>query len=293
MSVAMDSQPPVEVRPLDAVIGAEIVGVDLSQPLPAAAVDTIVRALAEHGVMLFHDQKLGPAELSRFTRYLGPLDIHHMAEKPFPDYPEVRILSNVKKDGKLIGANNAGRHWHSDLSYLKNTGLATLLYGVETPPAGGDTRFAGMEAAYEALPDEIKQKIEGRTAIHDRNFRYSELYPDRKPLTPEQVASVPPVEHPVVVKHPVTGRKALFVAKDVVSRIVGMDEAESRKLIDELEAFATQDRFVYRHKWRVGDLLVWDNRSTLHQATPYDQAQYRRVMYRTQVKGSVPLAAAA
>lgn len=204
----------------------------------------------------------------------------------------MRILSNVKKDGKPIGANRAGRHWHSDLSYLKETGLATFLYCVETPPAGGDTRFAGMEAAYEALPDEIKHKIEGRTAIHDRNFRYSTLHPDRKPLTPEQVAAVPPVEHPIVVKHPVTGCKSLFVAKDVVSRIIGMDETESRKLIDELEAFATQDRFVYRHKWRVGDLVVWDNRSTLHQATGYDEGKHRRIMYRTQAKGTVPLAAA-
>jgi taurine dioxygenase len=283
---------PVEVRPFKTVIGAEIADVDLSQPLPQAAVDTILRAFAEHGVLVFHDQKLGPAELSRFSAYFGPLDIHHMAEKPFPEHPEVRILSNVKKDGKLIGANRAGRHWHSDLSYLNETGLATYLYCVETPPAGGDTLFAGMEAAYEALPEETKRKIEGRTAIHDRNFRYSELYPDRKPLSAEQVAAVPPVEHPVVVKHPVTGRKALFVAKDVVSRIIGMDEAESRKLIDELEAFATQQRFIYRHKWRVGDLVVWDNRSTLHQATSYDEGQYRRVMYRTQVKGSVPLAAA-
>lgn len=293
MSVATHSQPAVEVRPLDAVVGAEISGVDLSQPLPTAAVDTILRAFAEHAVLIFHDQKLGPAELSRFTAYFGPLDIHHLAEKPFPDYPEVRILSNVKKDGKLIGANRAGRHWHSDLSYLKETGLATFLYCVETPPVGGDTQFAGMEAAYKALPDELKHKIEGRKAIHDRNFRYSELYPDRKPLTPEQVAAVPPVEHPIVVKHPVTGRNSLFVAKDVVARIVGMDEAESRKLIDELEAFVTQDRFVYRHKWRVGDLVVWDNRSTMHQATGYDEGKYRRVMYRTQVRGSVPLAAAA
>ena len=283
---------PVEVRPLKSVVGAEIVNADLSQPLPQAAVDTILRAFAEHGVLVFHDQKLGPAELSRFSAYFGPLDIHHMAEKPFPDHPEVRILSNVKKDGKLIGANRSGRHWHSDLSYLKETGLATYLYCVETPPAGGDTLFAGMEAAYEALPEETKRKIEGRTAIHDRNFRYSELYPDRKPLSAEQLAAVLPAEHPVVVKHPVTGRKALFVAKDVVSRIIGMDEAESRKLIDELEAFATQERFIYRHKWRVGDLVVWDNRSTLHQATGYDEGQYRRVMYRTQTKGTVPLAAA-
>lgn len=291
MATATTEKQSVKVKPLETVIGAEIEGVDLSQPLPEPAVDTILDAFSKYGVLVFHGQDLDPKSLSRFTSYFGPLEIHHMAEKPFPDYPEVRILSNVRKDGSLIGANRAGRHWHSDLSYIKETGLATFLYCVETPPTGGDTLFAGMQAAYDALPEETKRKIEGRTALHDRNFRYSELYPDRKPLTAEQVAAVPAVEHPVVIRHPVTGRKALFVSKDVVSRIVGMDEAESRALIDELEAFATQERFLYRHKWKVGDLVVWDNRSTLHQATGYDEAKHRRLMYRTQAKGTVPIAA--
>ncbi|WP_051630475.1 TauD/TfdA dioxygenase family protein [Afifella pfennigii] len=281
------------VERLNEALGARMVGFDLSKPLSRSDIETILKAFAEHAVLVFHGQKLEPADLSRFTRHFGPLEVHHMAELPFPDFPEVRILSNVRKDGKLIGANRAGRHWHSDLSYLDETGLATFLYCVETPPAGGNTKFADMAAAYEALPKEMKRKVDGRTAIHDRNFRYSELYPDRKPLTPEQIAAVPPSEHPLVIQHPVTGRKALFVAKDVVSHIVGMEETESRALIDALEAFATQDRFVYSHPWQVGDLVVWDNRSTLHQATPYDEAEYRRIMYRTQCKGSVPIPAVA
>lgn len=291
MVQVQETRSPFEVRPLGQAVGAEVVGVDLAAPLSDDAFARILDGFHEHGVLVFREQTLGPAELSRFSARFGPLEVHHMAERPFPEHPEVRVLSNVRRDGKPIGVNRGGRHWHSDLSYLPETALATFLYCVETPPVGGDTLFAAMHAAYDAMPDPLKRALAARRAVHDRNFRYGELYPDRPPLTPEQVAKVPPTEHPLVVRHPVTGRSSLFLAKDVVSGIVGMDDAEARPLIDELEDFATQERFVYRHRWSVGDLVVWDNRCTLHRATGYDEATHRRIMLRTQVKGTAPLPA--
>ncbi|MGE0560133.1 MAG: TauD/TfdA dioxygenase family protein, partial [Burkholderiales bacterium] len=236
----------------------------------------------------FRGQTLTPEQLAAFSACFGELDIHHMTEHVFPHLPQVRVLSNVKKDGKSIGITKGGMHWHSDLSYKPLPALVTLLYGIECPPLGADTQFADMCAAWDALPAEKQLRLRGLRAVHDRNYRYSALYPGRPPLTAEQVSKVPPVEHPLVRVHPVTGRSALFVAKDVVSHITGMSEAESRALIDELEEFATRPQFVYSHQWQPGDVVVWDNRCTLHRATPYDP-QYRRTLYRTQVKGEAPV----
>jgi taurine dioxygenase len=280
----------ITVRPSGCCIGAEILGVDLSRTLEADVFARILDAFHQHCVICFRAQQLTPEQFAAFSGRFGELEVHHMTEHTLPHLRCVRILSNVVKDGKAIGITNAGMHWHSDLSYKEKPALATLLYAIECPPEGADTQFAGMCAAHDALSPDVKAKLRGLTAVHDRNFRYSQLYPERSPLSAEQVAKVPPVEHPVVRVHPVTRRPALFVAKDVVSRIVGMDENEGRRLIDELEAFATQPQFIYSHKWRPGDVLVWDNRSTLHRATPYER-RYRRLLQRTQVTGTVPIAA--
>ncbi|MBX3664895.1 MAG: TauD/TfdA family dioxygenase [Burkholderiales bacterium] len=278
----------LSVQPVNERLGAEIRGVDLSAPPDERTFAAILQALHRHGVIFFRGQKLTPDQLAAFSRCFGELDIHHMTEHVFPHLPQVRVLSNVKKDGVSIGITKGGMHWHSDLSYKPQPALATLLYAVECPPAGADTQFADMYSAFEDLPGAKRKTLQALRAVHDRNYRYSALYPGRPPLTPEQVAKVPPVEHPLVRVHPATGRPALFVAKDVVSRITGMPEAESRALIDELEAFATRPDRVYSHQWRPGDLVVWDNRCTLHRATPYDP-QYRRTLYRTQVRGEAPV----
>jgi taurine dioxygenase len=270
-------------------LGAGINGVDLSMPPDTDTFAVILQALHRYGVIFFRDQKLTPDQLAAFSRCFGELDIHHMTEHVFPHLPQVRVLSNVKKDGKSIGITKGGMHWHSDLSYKPQPALVTLLYAVECPPTGADTQFADMYAAFANLPEAKRKKLQSLQAVHDRNYRYSELYPGRPPLTQEQVAKVPPVEHPLVRVHPATGRPALFLAKDVVSRITGLPENESRELIDELESFATRPEQVYSHKWQPGDVLIWDNRCTLHRATPYDP-QYRRTLYRTQVKGEAPVA---
>jgi taurine dioxygenase len=277
---------------MTAHLGAEIRGIDLTQPLGDAAFARILEFFHRHCVIVFRGQKLDAAQLAAFSARFGELDVHHMTEHTLPGLPQVRVLSNVKKDGKPIGVSYGGMHWHSDLSYKEKPGLATLLYAIQCPPSGADTQFASMYAAYEALSAAKRSELASLNGVHDRNYRYAALYPNRPPLTPEQTAKVPPVVHPLVVRHPATARAALYVAKDVVSGIVGMDDLAARKLIDELEAFATGTEFVYSHKWQVGDVLVWDNRCTLHRATPFD-TRYGRTLYRTQVKGAVPVSAAA
>jgi len=276
--------------PMTGHLGAEIRGVDLARPLSDARFARILEIFHHHGVVFFRGQQLDAAALAAFSARFGELDVHHMTEHTLPGLPQVRVLSNVKKDGKPVGISYGGMHWHSDLSYKPAPALATLLYALQCPPEGADTQFADMTAAFAALPPAQQQRLRGLRAVHDRNFRYAALYPNRAPLTAEQIAKVPPVEHPLVIAHPVTGRPALFLAKDVVSGIVGMDPAEARKLIDELEAFATQPRFIYSHRWQAGDLLAWDDRSTLHRATPFD-TRHGRTLYRTQVKGAAPIAA--
>lgn len=279
----------VTATPMTEHLGAEIRGVNLSRPPDAGRFAQILDFLHQFGVIFFRGQQLTPDQLAAFSACFGELDIHHMTEHVFPHLPQVRVLSNVKKDGVSIGITKGGMHWHSDLSYKPRPALVTLLYAVECPPQGADTQFADMAAAWDALPLAKQQKLRSLRTVHDRNYRYSALYPGRPPLTPEQIAQVPPVEHPLVRVHPVTGRPALFLAKDVVSHIVGMPQHEGRALIDELEALVTQPQFVYSHQWQAGDVLVWDNRCTLHRATPYDPT-YRRTLYRTQVKGETPVA---
>ncbi|MDH3699909.1 MAG: TauD/TfdA family dioxygenase [Alphaproteobacteria bacterium] len=278
----------IDVAPSDSVIGAEIRGVDLSHPIGDAVFARIHDAFLAHSVIYLRGQQLSPENLIDFSSRFGTLDIHHLVEHTLPGHPEVRVLSNVKKDGKPFGVAKSGRHWHSDLSYKEAPASATVLYGVETPPAGADTLFADMYAAYAALPDPLRRQIAGRRAMHDRNFRYSQMYPDRPPLSPEQLAAVPPTPHPAVRTHPETGRPSLFLARDVVSGLEGMDDEAARRLVAAIEEFATEARFVYAHKWQQGDVVIWDNRCTLHRATPFPDTE-RRVMYRTQIKGDRPV----
>jgi taurine dioxygenase len=278
----------LDIVPLAQTFGAEIKGVNLSEPISGNLARAIVDAFHRYSALAFRGQDLTPAAFSRFSGIFGELDIHHLAEHTFPDYPEVRVLSNLKKEGKLIGTFKGGRYWHTDISYMKETALATIVYGKICPPEGADTLVADMYAAYEAMPESLKKKLEGRTAIHDRNYHYGVLYPERPPLTPEQISHVSPVEHPCIITHPVTGRKAVYIVKHIVSTISGLSEEESQKLVDEVEAFVTQSKFVYGHKWREGDVVMWDDRCTLHAATPFDDSKYDRMLYRTQIKGDVP-----
>lgn len=278
----------IVATPSAAPIGAEVHGVDLRESLGNEAFARIRALFDRHAVIVLRGQCISPEALAAFSARFGELEVHHLTEHVLPHLPQVRVLSNVKKAGRGIGMTRGGMHWHSDLSYKRVPASATLLYGIECPPEGADTQFADMCTAYETLPEDIRARIRGRRAVHDRNYRYSALYPDRPAFTPEQLAKVPPVEHPVVRLHPATGRKALFIARDLVSGIVGIDGAEGRNLIETMETIATRPQLVYSHRWQVGDVLIWDNSRLLHRATPYDN-RFNRTLYRTQVAGTVPV----
>jgi taurine dioxygenase len=283
----------MKIRALSPVMGAEIVGIDLSTPVGEAAFAVIHQAFLDHLVVVFRDQHLTPASHVAFSKRFGELAVHVKAEYLLPDQPEVLILSNKKHpDGRPMGFEDAGRYWHSDMSYLDEPPLGSLLYAVEIPPEKGDTLFANMYLAYETLPEATKLKIASLTASHSYLASFEGKTKSgyaRDTLTEEQKAQLREVSHPVVRTHPESGRKALFVNPGFTVRIEGLPEDEGAALLDELIEHATRPDFQYRHVWRPHDLVFWDNRCAMHHATLYDR-QYARHMHRTTVKGDRPFA---
>ena len=262
-------------------LGGRIPGVDLSRPLDAEGKASIREALLDHLVICIPNQSLEADDLIAFGKQFGDLEPHVLSQFHHPDHANIIILSNRTEDGRPVGVADAGSYWHSDLSYMRVPALATGLYALEVPESGGDTLFANMYAAYEALPGDIRERIEGRTAIHSYSYR-------RPVLTEEQRRRTPDVEHPVVRTHPDTGRKALYVNPGYTTRIVGMEERASDELLEMLFSHATSPRFQYRHKWSAGDVVLWDNRCALHSATGGYTANQPRTMYRITITGSVP-----
>jgi taurine dioxygenase len=286
---------PFEIRSLAAPLGAEIIGLDLMQEVAEADLARIKAALADRGVVVFRDQaNLTPARHVEFSRNFGPLEIHVQHAFHHKEHPEILIVSNVVEDGKPIGLTDAGRYWHSDLSYVAEPSLGSLLHARELPDEGGDTLFASMVAAYEALPAALRVRIDGLEAEHSyeaRNKIQQAKYGDLRPgLSEEQRAKVRPVVHPVVRVHPESGRKALFVNEGFTTRIIGLPEAESAELLRELFDISVEERFIYRHRWQPNDLVFWDNRQTMHLATPFP-THFRRRLNRTTVRGDVPVGA--
>jgi taurine dioxygenase len=287
---AADFTQDFDIRGFDAPLGAEVVGLDLSRPLEAHDFARIHRAHLDYHVLVFRDQRITPAEQIAFSRRFGPLQQHVLHQFALPGYPEMLIVSNILDNGKPIGLGDAGHFWHSDLSYKEKPSLGSLLHAQELPAEGGDTLFANMHAAFDELPAHLARAIEGRRAEHTYLARYAELQarsPWRPNLTPEQIAQVKPVEHPVVRTHPETGRKALFVSEHFTTRIVGLPEDESRALLDELFAHSVKPEFIYRHEWREHDMVFWDNRSLMHLAAGTPD-HLRRKLYRTTIEGDVP-----
>jgi taurine dioxygenase len=293
----------MEIRRSGSCIGAEIAGVDLSRPVGEAEFARISAAFFEHQVVVFRRQRLAPGQQVAFTRRFGELEHHVRKESCLAGHPEILIVSNVlDEQGKAIGAQDAGRFWHSDLSYKRAPSLLSALYALEVPVKDGevlgDTEFASAVAAYEALPEEMKKRLERLRNVH--SYRYyrmrnaeaqarerasgGRVVQEHTP-TPEQMALVPDVEVPVVRMHPVTGRKALFVNEAHTSRIVGMEEGEGRALLAELCGHVIRPEFVYRHRWQAGDLLMWDNCAVQHKASFDYDLPLRRLMHRTTVRG--------
>ncbi len=281
----------VKVIPVDAPIGAEIRGVDLSKPLDDDTFAAIENAFNDHAVIWFRNQTITPAQQVTFSERFGEIEVNAFNKFALPDDPKVLIVSNIKQDGKDIGYADAGSHWHTDMSYTATPPRMTMLYAIEVPVENGtplgDTVFASATAAYDSLPDETKAKIEGLKATH--RFAAKERGV-KKPvaLTPEQIAKNPDVDHPVARTHPITGRKALYVRTGECIGIPGMPDAEALPLIDELSDRIIRPEFLYRHRWRVGDVLLWDNAAVQHWAPRDYEWPQRRRMHRTTVNGSVP-----
>jgi taurine dioxygenase len=269
-------------------MGVEFAGIDLAQPLDDRTFAAVRDAFLRNLLVCFPDQQLDQTQHVAFGRRFGDLQLHVLDQYRSPTHPEIYVLSNVAKTGATTGEHpdKGTLVWHSDLSFQARPALATMLYGIEVPRAGGDTLFANMYAAYDALPDATKERIAGLRAIHDLDA--SRQRAGAPPMTEAQRREAPPVEHPLVRTHPETGRKCLYISHHAM-RIVGLPDGEGAALLETLMAHATQERFVYAHRWRQGEVVMWDNRCTMHKATPYDARGERRVMNRTVVKGDVPV----
>lgn len=296
----------LSVRKLGARLGAEISGVDLSRPLDDATFARISDAFFEHQVVVFRSQRLAPAQQVAFTRRFGELEQHVRKEHRLAEHPEILMVSNVLDErSRAIGVQDAGRFWHSDLSYKQLPSLLSALYALEVPVKDGivlgATSFASSIAAYEALPDALQRRVQGLRNVHSyRYYRAKNVQAQKEEqarggrvvqeYTPseEQLRSVPDVEAPVVRTHPVTGRKGLFVNEAHTSCLVGLPEDESAALLAEICAHIVKPEFRYEHQWRAGDLLMWDNVAVQHKANFDYDLPLRRLMHRTTVRGTAP-----
>lgn len=280
------------ITPIGKTLGASIEGIDLSQPMSKADKAEILRAFGRYAVLRFPRQKLDPAQHKAFAREFGSLEINIAAgHYTVPGHPEVMVLSNIVEDGKPIGLADAGQDWHTDMSYSKPVAFLNVLHALKVPFRDGvplgNTEFLDMCAAYDDLPENIKTRIDGLTATHDFNKFWQEMLKrpgtQRKPLTPEQRAAKPPVSHPLVLTHPISGRKALYCTVGYVTHIDGIGKAESDELLAILFEHQINDRYKYKHIWSEGDLLCWDNLWTMHNAIPDYRPDEPRHMRRCQV----------
>ena len=278
----------LEIKELKPGFGAQILNVDLAKS-DDETLDAVVQAFNLHGAVVLRNQDLSPDDLIRYLSRFGTPEGHTLKEFTLPGYPNIYILSNKVVNGKPIGAHNDGVGWHTDYSYKEYPVMCTMLYAVEVPAEGSDTLLADLCAAYDALSPERKRELDPLVLHHSyQHFMENREY-GRMTLSPQLKAENPDVLHPLIRVHPANGRRALWVSTGTVKEIVGMPNPQGLKLIDELVEFVTQDRFVYRHKWQVGDVLVWDNRCTLHTGTLYDDKKYDRLMHRLWAKGDKPI----
>ena len=278
---------PLTIRPVTPAVGAEISGVNLSR-LSDAEFTQIEHAWNRHGALLFRDQHISDDDLLAFSRRFGDLDPPPVQEhgRQSPEgYPDIYVVSNVLDAKRApIGALGAGEAvWHTDMSYLPVPPDASMLFSLEVPPSGGDTWVLGMQAAWSTLPDALKARVRGRRIKHDGTYNSGGFL--RKGVTPsDDPHTAPGAWHPAVLRHPVTGAPSLFLGRRRNSYVEGLSQSESDALLDALWAHIDRPDLRYEHRWRVGDLLLWDNRSTMHRRDPFDNAT-RRVMHRTQIKG--------
>jgi len=277
----------IDMRPASRALGVEVTGLDLSRPIDKATVARLRTALAENCLLLFRNQKLTPEQHIAFSRNFGELQPHILKDFNMAGHPELFVVSNVKNGGKPIGRAGAGQYWHTDVSYVAEPSLGSIMYAIEVPAVGGDTMFANMYKAYETLSERMKQLLKGLEAEHD--FAHSQIQIAAKGHTriasADEIAKVPPVQHPVIRTHPESRRNALYVNLGFTTRILGLEPAESQAILDFLFAHSTSPEFVYRHYWHAGDVIFWDNRSSMHCAIDDYGPDDRRHMVRTTIKG--------
>ena len=286
----------ISVKSLHPAIGAEIRGVDLRRDIDPETFQAVHDAWMEHLVVVFPDQKITDQEHVAFTRYFGEPEIFHQKIIRSRAIEEIFRVSNVDDDGNLMPPSHPtvkqvslAQMWHTDSSYRQMPCIGSLLHGVEISRTGGETQFINMYMVYDELPDSLLRQIEGRRARHD--FGNLHKLASLKPLTDEEKAAMPPAWQPLVRRHPVTGRKSLYISPIYNDAVDGMNDADAQRLIADLTEFSAQDRFMYKHRWEPDDVLMWDNRCTVHAVTPHDPTE-RRVMHRTTIVGDEAVLAA-
>ncbi|MEK9671831.1 MAG: TauD/TfdA family dioxygenase [Rhodospirillaceae bacterium] len=280
----------IPVTPLDNPLAAEVVGLDLSQDLAPETVYGLHAAWMAYPVLVVRGQgEMTIDQHLAYSRNFGQLRSHSVKEILHPKYPELLVLSNIGRGGSQP-INNGGAYWHSDITYEAVPPMGSILHGLVTPKEGGDTLYADMTRAYDALDAGTKERIDGLKAVHTYRTRYEAMMNDgvRPKKTEEELQQWQDVEHPIARTHPETGKKAIYVNEGFTGRIVGLSDNESRDLLEKLFEHTTQDQFIYRHKWRQGDVVMWDNRCTMHRATDYDLSQ-ERSMHRTTIEGTRPV----
>ena len=282
----------LHVEPFNGPIGAAVTAVDLSQELDELNHETLVDAWNRHSVLVFRDQRLTPEQLIRFSQHFGELEVHLLNQYLHRDHPEILVVSNILENGSHIGVYDAGRYWHSDLSYMTEPSRGSILYAIEIPEVNGqslgNTLWASTAAAYEALSEPRRHQLDGLKAVFSLGNRIGTAAMVNTALTDVQQDRTPDVIHPVVRTHPATGRKCIFVNQGHTVGIVGLPEDESRSLLEELWAHCTRLEFIYRHEWQPGDVVMWDNVSTQHLAICDYELPQRRRLHRTTLSGTRP-----
>ena len=283
----------ITIVPTGAALGAEIRGADLAK-LDRPTFDAIHRAWLDHLVLLFRDQRLNDDDLIGFSRRFGDLDwapVQETGRRFVEGKPEIYVVSNVIENGVPIGSLGAGEAvWHTDMSYLADPPKASMLYALEIPPAGGNTGFCNMYKALDAMPAALQRRLEGKTLKHDGTYNSGGYVRQGVEATDDPTRS-PGTSHPIICRHPETGRRVLYLGRRRNAYIDGLPLAESEALLDEIWSYATKPELSWYNEWRIGDVVLWDNRCTMHRRDPFD-AHARRILHRTQIKGETRPAAA-
>jgi alpha-ketoglutarate-dependent taurine dioxygenase len=277
------------------LIGAEVRGVDLARPVDDATVAAINRAWLENLVLVFPDQAISDEQQIAFARRFGELEIHPAKDHRSSRHPEIFRVSNVDESGRIVNPEseawsyiNVTWLWHADSSFRQTPSKGSILHGIEVAPEGGETLFCNLYAVYEALPEAMRRRVGALHALHSHDT----VLEKHKKLTDPGRFDKYDARHPLVCRHPVTQRPFLFLSPHTMAGIEGLSPADSAALLEELVGFATQERFVYRHTWRKDDVIMWDNRCTMHAVTAFDNARFRRIMHRTTLAGETPVLAA-